>query len=71
MPCRCGSFNTSKFIGEMGIHTPGLQGINKPVVWVFPELIVCSDCGRAEFAVPENELVQLGLLAKSDGAAAG
>lgn len=49
----------------MGIHFPGLRNINRPVVWVFPELTVCLDCGQAEFAVPEPELRQLA--SPSDG----
>ena len=52
----------------MGIHFPGLKNINKPLVWVFPELVVCLDCGTAEFAVPEAELR---LLTKGDAAASG
>jgi hypothetical protein len=56
------------FIGEMGIRSPGLKNIDKPTVWVFPQLIVCLDCGTAEFVVPETELC---LLAKRDAAAAG
>jgi hypothetical protein len=68
MPCKtCGSVNQSKFTGELCIHFPGLKNIDKPVVWVFPELVVCLDCGAAEFAVPEAELQ---LLAKGDAAAA-
>jgi hypothetical protein len=51
----------------MGIHSPGLKNLDKPIVWVFPELIVCLDCGAAEFVVPEN---QLGVLARGDAAAA-
>jgi hypothetical protein len=43
----------------MGIHSPGLKNIDKSVVWVFPELVVCLDCGTAEFAVPEAELRQV------------
>jgi hypothetical protein len=67
MRCKpCGSLNQSKFTAEIGIHFPGLKNIDKPVVWVFPELVVCLDCGIAEFAVPEAEL---GLLAKGDAAA--
>ena len=69
MPCKsCGSVNQKKFSAEMGIHFPGLENIDKPTVWVFPEVIVCLDCGTAEFAVPETELRQL---VKKDAAAAG
>jgi hypothetical protein len=69
MPCKsCGSVNQSKFTAEMGIHVRGLKNIDKPVVWLFPELVVCLDCGAAEFAVPEAELRQL---AKGDAATPG
>jgi len=69
MPCKsCGSVNQSKFTAEMAIHFPGQKNIDKPAVWIFPELIVCLDCGTAEFAVPEAELRRL---AKGDAAAAG
>jgi hypothetical protein len=68
MPCKtCASVNQSKFTGEVCIHFPGLKNIDKPVVWVFPELIVCLDCGASEFTVPEAELQ---LLAKGYAAAA-
>jgi hypothetical protein len=64
MPCKsCGSVNQQKFSAEMGIHFPN---IDKPVVWLFPEVVVCLDCGTAEFVVPEEELRQL---AKGDAAA--
>jgi hypothetical protein len=63
-----GSVNQKKFRAEMGIHFLGLKDIDKPVVWVFPEVVVCLDCGTAEFAVPEAELL---LLAKGDATAAG
>jgi hypothetical protein len=53
----------SKFTAEIAIHFPGLKGINKPHVWVFPELLVCLGCGTAEFIVPETELK---MLAKND-----
>jgi hypothetical protein len=68
MRCKsCESVNQRRFTAEMGIHFPGLRNIVMPVVWVFPELIVCLDCGFAEFAVPEAELR---VLAKGDAAAA-
>jgi len=66
MPCKsCGSVDQSKFSGEMCIHFPGLKNIDKPVVWVFPEVVVCLNCGTAQFAVPETELR---LLAKTEAA---
>jgi hypothetical protein len=63
----CGSKNQSNFTSEIGIHFPGMRGISKPVVWVFPELVVCLDCGITEFAVPEAQRPQL----KGDTDAAG
>jgi hypothetical protein len=52
----CQSGNQVNFRGEIAIHFPGLKNIDKPVVWVFPDLIVCLNCGTAEFVVPEAEL---------------
>ncbi len=69
MPCKsCGFGNQKKFSAEMGIHFLGQEKIDNPVVWVFPVVVVCLDCGAAEFAVPKAELRQL---AKEDAAAAG
>ena len=61
MECKsCGSVNRRMFSAEIGIHSPGgLKDIDIPVVWVFPELAVCLECGIAEFAVPEDELREL------------
>jgi hypothetical protein len=62
----CSSVNHRKFAGEMGIHFPELKNIDKPFVWVFPEIVVCLECGTAQFAVPETELREL---ARGDAAA--
>jgi hypothetical protein len=60
LPCKsCGSVDQSKFTAEIGVHFPGMKNIDKPVVWVFPKVIVCLDCGIAEFGVPEPERQQL------------
>jgi len=64
----CGSVDQSKFSGEICIHFPGLKNIDKPAVRVFPELVVCLNCGTAQFAVPDAELR---LLAKAEAAGAG
>jgi ABC-type antimicrobial peptide transport system permease subunit len=69
MPCKsCGSVNQRKISAEMGIRFLGLKNIDKPIMWISPELIVCLDCGTAEFAVPDAELRQL---AKGDAATVG
>jgi hypothetical protein len=63
MSCKsCQSLNRSHFGGEMGIHFMGLKNLDKPPIWVFPQLLVCMDCGFAEFVVPEAERKQLVIL---------
>lgn len=64
----CGSDQQSKFDAEIAIHFPGLKGLSKPHVWVFPELLVCLNCGKSEFTIPED---QLRLLTKGEAAAGG
>ena len=44
------------FSGEIAIHFRGIAGLDKPIVWVFPQLQVCLNCGFAEFTVPGEEL---------------
>jgi hypothetical protein len=57
MACnKCASENHSEFNGEVAIHFPGIKGLQKPIVWTFPKLCVCLDCGHAEFGIPEREL---------------
>ena len=53
---RCSSAEVKVFNGEIAIHFPGIKGLDKPIVWVFPKLRVCLDCGFTEFTVPEKEL---------------
>jgi hypothetical protein len=52
----CQSQNRRNFGAEIAIHFPGLKGLDKPIVWMFPQLRVCLDCGLTEFTVPEKEL---------------
>ena len=60
MSCRqCDSDNQRGFNGEMGIHFAGLKGLDKPIVWVFPKLAVCLDCGFTEFSISGTELPRL------------
>jgi hypothetical protein len=65
----CGSDNLRTFNAENAIHFPGLKGLDKPIVWVFPEIWVCLNCGLAEFSVPELELEVLRTGTPVEGAA--
>jgi len=57
MSCRrCIFDKTGTFVSEIAIHFPGLNGLNRPIVWVFPEVAVCFRCGFSEFIVPEEDL---------------
>lgn len=57
MSCKsCQSENSRTFDGEIGIHFPGLTGLEKPLVLVSPKVKICLKCGVAEFEVPESEL---------------
>lgn len=50
MMCKlCRSHNLKTFSAEMNIHFPSYQNLEKPTLWVFPEVVVCLDCGFAEF----------------------
>ena len=56
MACKkCSSEKQSTFNGEVAIHFPGPKRLDKPILWVFPKLAVCLDCGSTEFTVPESK----------------
>ena len=59
MSCKRCTSEVKDFNGELGIHFLGLEGLDKPIVWVFPKLTVCLACGFAEFVVPDEPLEQL------------
>lgn len=52
----CRSEKQAEFGAEMNIHFPGLEGLNRAGVLVFPKLTVCFGCGSALFALSETEL---------------
>ena len=60
MSCKsCQSENERTLNGEVAIHFPGLNGLEKPILWVFPKLLVCLNCGFTEFEIPKAELRRL------------
>jgi len=55
MPCNsCGSINQEKYLAEVNIHFPGLRNAGKCPVLVFPELLVCLDCGKQNLWFPKR-----------------
>ena len=71
MQCKqCLSVRNEKFRAEVAFHFLGLEGLKKPIVWVFPDVLVCLDCGSAVFDVPKKELAVLSTGAIVDGAVA-
>ena len=56
MCASCQSENQKTFTSEIALHFAGIEDLNKPIVWVFPRIFVCLDCGISQFMVPEREL---------------
>lgn len=58
----CGSQSIDKFQTEIAIHLHS-QDRKAPLVFAFPKVLVCLNCGKlevaGEFAVPEDELRKL------------
>lgn len=57
MKCKeCHSNRQSVLNGEVAIHFSGREGLDKSLVFVFPKLVICFDCGFTEFTTPKKEL---------------
>jgi len=57
-PCSsCASTRQMEFLGEICLHFEGgLKSLRKPLVWAYPKVVVCLDCGSARFTLPDTEL---------------
>ncbi len=65
MACKlCGSFNQATFATEMNFHLPGRAGLDTGPILASSKILVCLNCGHAEFVLSEGELQSL----KSDAA---
>jgi hypothetical protein len=54
MACKsCRSDSQREFGAEINIHIPELRA---PAVLVFPKVVVCLQCGFAEFILVESDL---------------
>ena len=53
MACKsCHSENQRNFISEIAIHFPGLAGLSKPIVLVFPTIVVCWNVASRSLQFP-------------------
>ena len=60
MGCKkCSSDRQSKFSTEMSFYFSGWAGIDKEPVSAWPEVLICFNCGFAEFTVADRELSAL------------
>lgn len=50
------------------MHFTRPKNMDESIVWVFPKVLVCLNCGTAEFVIPEE---QLRLLARGHAAGSG
>ena len=55
----CESANQAELTAEMVIHFSGPKNLDKPGVWLFPQVLVCLDCGCSRFTVPARELASI------------
>jgi len=52
----CASSNVAEFSGELSILLRGLENLDTPNVLVFPQILICLDCGFSRFTTPKTEL---------------
>jgi len=58
--CPCSSKNQRKLSAELALHFRGRKGLDKPIVWGFPEISVCLNFGFAVFILADAPLKELG-----------
>lgn len=66
----CQSSNQRTFPSELNIHFPGFEGLDRPTVWAFPQLLVCLDCGSTQFTLSDDQLKELRSDARFEAVAA-
>ena len=60
MPCtRCLSLHQTELNSEINLHFRGLPNLGEPGIFVFPQVLVCLDCGLSEFVIEKRELAQI------------
>jgi hypothetical protein len=57
----CVSGTQAEFTAEINIQFSGATNIDRPGIFVFPNLLVCLECGFSRFTMPETELAMLAM----------
>jgi hypothetical protein len=57
----CVSGTQAEVTAEINIQFSGATNIDRPGIFVFPNLLVCLECGFSRFTMPETELAMLAM----------
>ena len=52
----CASWNLVRLSTEICLHFPGLSGLERGPIFVFPKLTICLDCGFLHSRLSAEEL---------------
>jgi hypothetical protein len=55
----CASNHQAEFSAEMMIHLTSFKHLDQTDVLLFPKLLLCLDCGFAQFTATHDTLAQL------------
>jgi hypothetical protein len=51
----CASSELFVFKGEIGLAYPQLSDVHKEPLLVYADVVVCTDCGIAQFLIPQSQ----------------
>lgn len=57
MACKkCGSEHQAEYGSEINVHSAAHNNLDQEAFLLFPQLLVCLNCGFTEFTLSESEL---------------
>ena len=52
----CPSFELIEISSEVCLHFPGLKGLKVEPIFVYPKIVVCTECGFVQLRLSDREL---------------